>query len=226
MTITAALDALFDEWRRLSPADEASLFSEDGVVSESAYAAEPKRLAFVLAEANGREGAYRGKYGSDLRSLFRHEPSSKTFNRNIARWTRLILDNETSAFDCSPEEARQQLHRVAILNLKKTSGLGTADYDAVSSYAQRYHSFLLRQFSIIAPDVIVAGGARVARIIVRKIIGERNLQVLGAGVWRGEQFTKNRSYHILQSMHPSYWGYEKSLRCLIDCLRCVDKAGQ
>lgn len=152
----ASLDTLFNEWRESYAPAQRKEFHEDGIVDDLIFQQEATRLLYVLLEPNSKGGRYDKNQGCDLRSYFREVELRKPVNINLACWTKALLDG-VAEFDSSlsAAQATVQLKRVAIMNLKKLAGSGTANLVAVGVQAWSDRKFIRREIELIAPNIIV-----------------------------------------------------------------------
>lgn len=176
MKRNARLNRLFASW----PARRRRDFHRDGIISEEEFSKQRRRVLYVMAEPSSRGPRFAHLLGSDLRRLYESEPPKKELTHNIALWTEVLLDGRSRYERLSPDSVRAAMRRVAIMNLKKLSGTGSADYSEISAVARADRKFLLRQIDIISPDIIVACGKPVSRILKRIFEGERARNVIEA----------------------------------------------
>jgi hypothetical protein len=156
---------LFSEWKEKRPN-----IIYDGVVNETEYAKCNPKIVYLLKEVNGEPAD--GK-GWDLRDLLnkartKEEEASivPTFN-NITRWTygiRSIFENPDAIITSKQiaivdnDFRREQLKYIAVMNVKKVSGLAAASNSAIKRYASEDEKFLLRQLRIYSPQIVICCG--------------------------------------------------------------------
>lgn len=201
--INQQLDALFDTWSNTYPEAEKIYFHRDGIVCEDDFVVQPRRVVYVLPEPNDRGGAYYLTYGTDLRRLLSTELNRKAFNRNIGRWTGLLIDGVTTYEDISAIQARRQCRRVAIVNLKKLPGGAKADYRKVAEHAQTHRTRLLAQLAIIAPAIVVACGDRVRHIFLETLLQHEHCVFTGPRAWYCTTQSPSMAFTLLETYHPS-----------------------
>ena len=154
MKISDAENELFLEWKKVREE-----FVEDGVADEDAYLASPKKILFVMKEANSPGG---GDW--DLRETLRDGGREATFN-NLTRWVEGILslpdDKPWEKMEVIDEGRRKDaLQKIAIVNLKKSPGGHTTNPLELDAVAREDRSFLERQFKIYDPDIIICCGTQ------------------------------------------------------------------
>lgn len=148
------------------------------------------RLLFVVLEPNNMDN----RYGKDLRILWGDIGLGKPFDLNLARWIAILLDGATEYFYTDAEYAKQQLRRVAIVNLKKIAGGGMANNEAIKTHAQRDKDYFRRQVAIIQPTLVVTCGKPANRLF-GQIISDDPLKFSEDSVWTCGSFQVLPSYH-------------------------------
>lgn len=161
---TIALDELFARWVESYPAKARNGFHADGIISEDAFMQEHPRVLFVMAEPNSTDGAFDRFRGQDLRKVYGEEQLSKALTRNVGLWTRVLLDGVTDYCALNGVQAQAELQRIAVMNLKKFSGSGSADYAGIGMHAWQDRDFIREQVEIIAPELIVTCGDRIHKL--------------------------------------------------------------
>jgi hypothetical protein len=197
--ITEELDILFDKWEKKYPARIRNGYHRDGVINEEMYVKESRRVLFILLEPNSRKGKFDKYYGKDLRWVFGEEAVGKSIDKNIGIWTKAILDNTRKYKQLDRIEARDQFRRVAIMNLKKLSGSGKADYSAVSIQAWLDREYIKKEIEIISPELIVVCGEETNRIFKRIVAKSPYDYIDEIGNWEYNRIP------VIQSHHPSVW---------------------
>jgi len=156
MTISAAEDALFQEWSK-GRGD----FVPDGVVNETAYVASDFRVLLVLKEVNAP-----GRGGWDLREFLRDFDRSQTWNV-VTRWLRAIraLPDELTWSELktvTKADRISALDSIAAMNLKKHPGGHTSKPVEIAEASARDADFIRRQFDLYSPDLVICCGSAVA----------------------------------------------------------------
>ena len=116
-----------------------------------------KRILFIMKEA----------YGSDwdnrtLASWLRMYHPTLPMWRRVARWTYGIQHtdaNEIARYkaNLTDEQHAESLEQIAILNLKKSNGDSASDYGEIDAYAREDRLEILKEFSLIDPDIVICG---------------------------------------------------------------------
>ncbi len=192
--IAKSHDELFDPWIAALPPSDRPRFSKDGIVDEAVFAKQRRKVLFVVLEPNTAEsGAYSEFMGSDLREVWRTTPQKKEFNKNVARWTGLLLDNPREYWTPTAEQGCAALRRVAIINLKKIAGNGSKNVGAVRAFALEHQARLIEQVRLIAPDIVFVCGDDVANV----------LRLLGSDVQSGVGRERWCNAVVFCGNHPS-----------------------
>ncbi len=148
----------------------------DGVVDEARY----QNLVFLLKEINGEEITYKNgekvvkRMSSDWVTYTDWLFSQATPNNgrmyktwhNACLWIESFFDSECSYMGCMDEyrrfdsRLRENLAKVAIVNIKKTPGGGGSDYSEIQNYAQMpQNAELIREeIDILEPQLVICGG--------------------------------------------------------------------
>lgn len=150
MSIQEREEALFDDWEHaIGPT-----FVQDGVVDSESYLNSPRKLLYVLKEANDFDG--------DLRCLVRNGGKPATWN-NITRWTRCVheLPNtlEWSELEkVTPKQRVKALRSIAFMNVKKHAGGAQAKQGDLRDVIERDQGFIRKQIQIYDADYVVCCG--------------------------------------------------------------------
>lgn len=154
MTKTASREkACFVEWRK-----KHCRIVPDGAVHPATYEASDLKLLFVLKEVNNIDDPE-----WDLRTyLCKYGGRGQTWN-NVARWVAALTPGgAASPWDqiCSIDDnvRRHRLRGVATMNVKKTSGMGSSNWNMLEQFAREDTCLLKEQFEIYEPDFAVFCG--------------------------------------------------------------------
>ena len=154
---------LFLKWRN-DPLYKGKPFITDGVFNEDCFSQQKTKVVFVLKESVAEDGVEE----FDLCGAVKDGGISTTWT-NIARWTRVILDDGESDHvswnklsRITAKDRADAMKKIAAINLKKTYGGPSSDMDEIANYAQPK---IWQQMQIYQPDLIVACGKNVAYIL-------------------------------------------------------------
>lgn len=206
-------EVLFAEWKNTqgvicSDADNQviinhkdSVFIRDGVVCPEVWYSQEIRPLFLLKEAYGGDGDW------DLAKdhLLVHKSIDKIWER-VSDWTKGIFATTNTEIppyiQDSPEIAHygnEYLKKIAVINVKKSGGKSSSDYDEISAYALFDKDRLLRQIELCDPTIIVCGytGSYLEMIIGENFRKPRNDNLF----YRIE--LKGHSVLVLDFWHPA-----------------------
>jgi hypothetical protein len=154
VTRTERLNELFCEWKA-SKSDYAGKFSPDGVVDEECYEKAARRVLFVLKEPNAHHDDLR----DHARNFAQGKNKTRATWRNLAYWSYGILREFPVFSQVKGDPAYPQvLHEIAVMNLKKTPGGGSANDKEINRFAldRSNQVFIRREIEIIAPQIIIS----------------------------------------------------------------------
>lgn len=162
-------DGIFKKWIKSYPGEMRNQFHKDGIINPKAYRRAKAKILFVVKEPNSKNGNYDKYRGVDLREIWGKTHLKKPFDRNIARWTNIVLTRKDPGHALPWSDVAKTMNSVAIINLKKIAGSGVENREEVCLYSFKDRKFLKDQISMINPDVIFACGKDgvVARMVWR-----------------------------------------------------------
>ena len=156
----------------------------DGVVDEAKYSTSPRRLLFVLKEANSP-----GSEGWNLREEVARGQWATTWN-NITRWTLAIhaLPEAMPWRKLSPIDENRRvetLKKIAFMNLnKRPGGTGVANMEAIEAAVEKDGDFIREQLGIYGADYITCCGKGVSELTTSVILGwQPDWQATERGDW-------------------------------------------
>lgn len=151
-TKTEQLNQLFDEWEQ-TVSEYKNKFVRDGIIDEGLYADATPKILYVTKEPNNPE-----QTAGDFREWWKDE-IVYTFSYRLAEWSYGLL-NDFPQYDniwTNKESAQKALQSIALMNIKKSGGGGTANYLKMMEHVKTNFDFLHRQIEIISPDIIILG---------------------------------------------------------------------
>lgn len=156
MNKTAELIKLMDEWELKHAAEGYQRFIRDGIVCEEQWDGQTSpRVCFFLKEAyTTNESGY--NLTEDL-----HNSNPWSMWRKVAIWTQAIHNAFGSGNEYNDEifrsHEKQTIDCISVVNIKKSNGQRSSDYNDLKKYAEKDKSELKRELEIIQPDVILCG---------------------------------------------------------------------
>lgn len=175
MSIKKEEDLLFEELKNCSPEIVC-----DGIVDEKSFLSARYRIVYILKEVNG------GK-NWDLRDFVYDGGRAQTWD-NIARWTEGILSWEKDFLwedmqKNNENRRKEELKKIAVVNLKKTSGGHTADEKEIHSAACLNSEILKKQIGLYGADFIILCGTESSFIASCYQGKDVNWKMTKRGVW-------------------------------------------
>ena len=152
LTREARLMQLWDDWRqhyRQLGLDFARV-TIDGILDPASFDQAEKRILFVLKDSNDFASG-------SLADLLKNGPVYSMWH-TVARWATALTSRRNFDEVNSYPIMTQALHQVAVINLKKVTGLANADPEVINAFASRDAELLRKQIEIIDPQIIVACG--------------------------------------------------------------------
>lgn len=143
--------------------DHSNVFISDGAVCPEIWndKSTGKKIAFVLKEAYGEDADW------SLTDWLRRTGPGYNIWYRVVEWIYGILNTTSThiaryspehiSFEKSEDTPNEWLKQVAIVNLKKSGGKSSSDYDEIKAYAQADKEEIIRELEILDPDIIVCG---------------------------------------------------------------------
>lgn len=134
-----------------------NVFIRDGVVCPEQWFSQEVRPLFLLKEAYG------GKDDWDLTDYLNSSQSAGKMWRRIAEWTNGLLhttQSQVAPYLSCPDYGtlgNDMLKKMAVVNIKKSSGKNASNVDELRGYAAFDHARLKRQLELCDPTIIVCG---------------------------------------------------------------------
>lgn len=187
-------DKLFEEWK----SKEGRVgFSNDGIVDYDKYVHSRYKILFLLKETNNKE-----RKSIDL-TKFLKEGANRTHTwDNIARWIKVMLQDSEPIWDNYKNikvEKKDLISRVAVMNIKKTSGGHTANNKEIIQIAEEDSKLIKSQIELINPDIIISCGSSVSNFINNNIAD----RIGGFYTRNGISCTKVLNKVNLNYLHPN-----------------------
>lgn len=220
-SISQQQKTLFEDWRQMIRS-EPLVF--DGVRDQAKYWNSPRRLLFVLKEAN-----YPGSEEWDLKDYVAEW--GKTWN-NITRWTRAIhaLPDELPWERLSWIDKGMRLEtldKIAFMNLnKRTGGTGTANSEKIEAVVENDKDFIHKQIAIYRAKYVICCGQHVAGLTRKVILGREANRRDWRETKRGVRFMElPMGGHLIDYLHPQARGIPATLLCfhLVDAIREIEQ---
>ena len=143
--------------------DHSKVFISDGAVFPEIWndKNKGKKIAFVLKEAYGEDADW------SLTDWLRKTGPGYNIWYRVVEWIYGILNTTSSSiaryspdkisFDKSEDKPNEWLSQVAIVNIKKSGGRSTSNYDEIKAYALADKEEIIKELELLDPDIIVCG---------------------------------------------------------------------
>ena len=143
-------NALLNSWAEKVPG-----FVKDGIINHGCYWKSAVKILLLLKEVNGGENW-------DLRESLRKGGRKQTWN-NVTRWLIGInhLEQDIPWKDLETITAEQRienLQRIAVVNVKKTSGGHTSVPEQIAEASVSNSELLRKQINLYHPDIMICCG--------------------------------------------------------------------
>ena len=133
----------------------------DGALGKE-YESARRRVLVILKEPNDPDGGWAASGGDSRDFGIKGKPHPISTWKALASWSALI-DDPSLSFEQINEEVTthekrvEHLRRIAVVNLKKTSGKSTSRHSEIRSYAEQHWALLRDQFRLYKPHLTIAG---------------------------------------------------------------------
>lgn len=180
--------------------------SLDGVVNWERYLTAPKKILWVLKEGNDPDNGI-----EDMRSIHRFGTEDSVIP-NYKRWkstykkllyvthgilTETYLWNDMSDIENDGTiDGQFHLEDIAIINLKKVTGGGTANINQIYDYYVGAKDIIFKQIDFFEPDIII-NGSRINQFLF-DYLGERNISHQGFN-----RYGKKENVLFVHTYHPN-----------------------
>ena len=130
---------------------------------------EEPHILFILREMNC-------SVENDLRKDLRNHGSGGKTWANVGRWVKALLDQaDEYPYDMSPDIRKEQLSRVAVINLKKEGGASRADGCKIVDYAKEQRDMIIDQINLCNPHIIICCGQSIKGTPSNAVILEKSV---------------------------------------------------
>lgn len=165
------MEPLFAEWKSVEPTEvkgektdktttidhKNKVFIKDGVVCPKQWFSQEIRPLFLLKEAYG------GNKDWNLIDFFSSKKRMSKMWSRVAHWTYGLMNTTAnrvepySDYSSSTYAENKDLKQIAVINVKKSSGEKTSDWELINAYAEFDKDRLMEQIELCDPTIIVCG---------------------------------------------------------------------
>lgn len=147
---------LFEEWEQTTN-EYKGRFVRDGIIEEQLYKSALPKILFILKEPNDP-----GQEADDIREWWKDRKQSlNAFGKRLAELSYGLLQDfppfENISTNNNDATYIDIIHRIALMNIKKSGGGGISKCDQMMDHAKMNINFLHREIKIIEPDIIITG---------------------------------------------------------------------
>lgn len=148
--------ALMKRWSK-KPIHKGNNFIEDGIIDLARWQKADRKILFLLKEAYGDY--------ENLCWLIKDEwngPKYKTW-KTVSYWLYGLRKMQPDSIPAFPkkqseiDECNEFLLSSAVVNVKKSKGTSSSDYDDIMKYTEEDADLLREQILLINPEIIVCG---------------------------------------------------------------------
>ncbi|MFH1700701.1 MAG: hypothetical protein ABIE07_08960 [Candidatus Zixiibacteriota bacterium] len=177
---------------------------KDGIFDNNEFEKAKVKILYVMKEVNDWPGG-------DLRTLFDKGLKIRMWF-TIARWTSGILRDFPDYEEIDKAEIySKDIHKIASINLKKTTGESISNMAVINAHAYRDRHLLRKQISEINPDIIIACGTFESLIWILDLDIDSDKP--------HEKAAKSDKYIVVPFRHPARVNNRKTYEKLREFLR-------
>ncbi len=157
-------ESLLTEWAN-RPHHQNQPFFPDGIIDPERWAKTPRKILFINKEAHDSDDP--NSEGFDLRKIIRDVWNGNPTNgayRVVATWAHAIRQASAKPADPFPrwdqirqEDQSEALLSSAVINIKKSGGRTTSEYQDLKLYAENDGDLIKRQVDLIDPEIVICG---------------------------------------------------------------------
>jgi len=184
------MNELFQEWEKAYRENgiEAK-FVKDGIVNEEYY----KNIVWILKETNDYEGALNELVNDRVINNKKSMMWRGVTWHNIGRGTAKLLNPDLDIKEADKIWKKSLLH-IAVMNIKKTTGKASSDWDEIFEFAKNYSEFIIKELELLNPKIVVLGGTKDA---LKNIL---SLQHQNKNIYSSEKFPNTI---FIEAYHPA-----------------------
>lgn len=183
----------------------------DGVADEETWKNAPVRTAFLLKEVNDKNMAQDWDFIGWLAEDAKDASKKLYFTwQNVSLWME-ALQTGCSYAQCMNERQepdwqrlRKNVLSIGVINLKKTAGGGSSDWQEILTAAERNAALLKAQMEIMDAQLVICGGTFE---FAKHVFGANKVQTLPCGA---HCFVQNGRLY-LEFVHPSWYSVNRNI---------------
>lgn len=199
------LNRLFTDWKKKYPRPEQ--FHADGIINEYFFEKAPIKILFLNKEPNNPNGN-----AWDYREWYNTEKARHQFSYRLTEWAFGIVNNFPPIEEVwkDEERAHDMLRSVAIMNVKKSGGIGRSVKLDLTQHAREHYTYIKNQIDIIQPDLIILGLSwkNLRNIVFPGVHWQHSGYNLAVGEYNGAK--------VIDFYHPSSRNAPQAVYCLLE----------
>lgn len=210
-TINEKIEKLLEENRQYF---EGKPIAFDGIVDEDTYKISKIKTVFLLKEVNDpdmnkdwTEFMYFVKQQAEVDSMYKTWP-------NVCLWIEALNNPDADYLDCvdqygnfATKKLQKNILEVAIVNIKKTAGGGSSNYEEIFEAATKYGHIIEKEIEeLILPQLVICGGTFDYAKMIFKVCGDE-IKTFPSGA----QFFFKNNILYLQFVHPMWFSVNRNI---------------
>lgn len=185
----------------------------DGVVDEESFKNSKIKTLFLLKEVNDPD------MNADWKNFMEYtkqQASAETLYKtwpNVCLWLEVLKHSDVTYLECVDgygnfltKKLQKNLLDVSIVNIKKTAGGGSSNYDEILSAAKNYGHIIWEEIGIINPELIICGGTFDFAKMIYDVSADE-IKTLPSGA----QYVVRDNMIILQFIHPMWFSVNRNI---------------
>jgi len=192
------MNELFKEWEKSYRENgiEAK-FVKDGIVNKEHY----KNIVWILKETNDYENPLNELVNDRVINNKKSMMWKGVTWHNIGRGTAKLLNPNLNIKEADKIWKKSLLH-IAVMNIKKTTGKASSNWDEIVDFAKNYSEFIIKELELLNPKIVVLGGIKDA---LKNIL---SLQHQNKNIYSSEKFPNTI---FIEAYHPAVWPKKVSI---------------
>lgn len=201
----------------------------DGVVNEEKYNKQDLKIAFLLKEVNDEDskgncslvewlGSLKTKYKENSWENKKEEKSWQNTWLNVCYWCE-ILKNLNAKFKDAYDtynkkitDLLENLDDIAVVNIKKTNGKGSSDYQELEDAIRLYGDVTIKEIEeLIQPRLVICCSKDVYYLIQNKINVETKINVEPKTLDCGTEYFVEKGIYYLKFVHPAWYSVNDNI---------------
>lgn len=218
--IKELFDEIFNDEFKKNNELEGQFIEYDGCVKEERYKEQNFKIAFLLKEVNAEDskencslvewlGSLKTKYEENSWENKNEENSWEKTWLNVCYWCEILKNlnaNFTDAYNKEKKKLLENLYDIAIVNIKKTNGKGSSDYQDLEDAIRLYGDATIKEIEeLIQPRLVICCSKDVYYLIQNKI------NVESKPLDCGTEYFVEKGIYYLKFVHPAWYSVNDNI---------------